>query len=55
MILEQTIAFAIIVGMMVLFVWDRIRYDLTALLGLLVAIGAGIVPIARRLAGSAIK
>ncbi len=45
MILEQTIAFAIIVGMMVLFVWDRIRYDLTALLGLLVAIGAGIVPV----------
>jgi di/tricarboxylate transporter len=49
--LEQTIAFAIIVGMMVLFVWDKIRYDLTALLGLLVAIGAGIVPIDKAFGG----
>jgi di/tricarboxylate transporter len=43
--IDQTAAFAIIAAMMVLFVWDKIRYDLTALLGLLAGIAAGIVPI----------
>jgi di/tricarboxylate transporter len=49
--LEQTIAFAIIVGMMVLFIWGRIRYDLTALLALLVAMAAGIVPVDKAFGG----
>lgn len=43
MTLEQAIAFVIIIGMMILFVWGRIRYDLTALLGLLAAMASGIV------------
>jgi di/tricarboxylate transporter len=42
--LDQTLVFAIFGAMMVLFVWDRIRYDLVALLGLLAAVAAGLVP-----------
>jgi di/tricarboxylate transporter len=44
MTLDQALAFAIILGMMALFVWGRLRYDLVALLSLLAAIAAGIVP-----------
>jgi di/tricarboxylate transporter len=44
MTLDQALAFAIIAGMMALFVWGRLRYDLVALLSLLAAIAAGIVP-----------
>jgi len=44
MTVDQALAFAIILGMMALFVWGRLRYDLVALLSLLAAIAAGIVP-----------
>jgi len=44
MTVDQVLAFAIILGMMALFVWARLRYDLVALLSLLAAIAAGIVP-----------
>ena len=44
MTLDQGLAFAIVIGMMALFVWGRFRYDLVALLALLAAIAAGIVP-----------
>lgn len=44
MTLDQILVFAIFGAMMVLFVWDRIRYDLVALLGLLAAIAVGLVP-----------
>jgi len=37
--------------MMVLFIWNKIRYDLTALLGLLAAIAAGIVPVDKAFVG----
>ncbi len=40
----QTAALAILGGMIALFVWNRLRYDLVALLGLIVAVGVGIVP-----------
>lgn len=40
----QILAFAVIAGMMILFVWGRLRYDVVALLTLLVAILVGIVP-----------
>jgi len=49
--LEQTISFAVIIGMMVLFVWGKIRYDLTALLGLLVGMAVGIVPVDKAFGG----
>jgi di/tricarboxylate transporter len=42
--IQQSLAFAIIAAMMALFVWGRLRYDLVALLSLLAAIAAGIVP-----------
>ena len=44
MTLQQSFAFAIIAGMMALFVWGRLRYDLVAVLTLLAALAAGIVP-----------
>lgn len=44
MTLQQGLSFAIIGGMLALFLWDRWRYDVVALLALLAAIGCGIVP-----------
>ncbi|MGH6736782.1 MAG: SLC13 family permease [Methyloceanibacter sp.] len=44
MTLDQALAFAVIIGMMALFIWGRLRYDLVAVLSLLVAIASGIVP-----------
>ena len=41
---QQMLSFAIVAGMMVLFVWGRLRYDLVAVLSLLVAVLVGIVP-----------
>ncbi|MGO4389476.1 SLC13 family permease [Microvirga sp. 2YAF29] len=41
---DQTLAFAILAGMMALFVWGRLRYDLVAVLALLAAVFTGIVP-----------
>ena len=43
MTIDQGLAFAIIAAMMALFLWGRPRYDLTACLALLVAVGVGIV------------
>jgi di/tricarboxylate transporter len=43
MTLPQILSFAVLGGMMVLFVWGRIRYDLVAVLALLVALLVGIV------------
>jgi di/tricarboxylate transporter len=43
MTLDQAFAFAIILGTMGLLIWGRIRYDLVALLALLVSIACGIV------------
>ena len=44
MTLDQGLAFGVIIGMMALFAWGRLRYDLVALVALLVAIAVGIVP-----------
>lgn len=41
---DRTFAFAILAGMMALFVWGRLRYDLVAVLALLAAVFTGIVP-----------
>lgn len=49
--IDQALAFAIIGGMMVMFVWNRFRYDLVALLGLLIAVACGIVPVEKAFAG----
>jgi di/tricarboxylate transporter len=42
--LDQTPVLAILAAMVALFVWDRLRYDLVALLGLLAAMASGVVP-----------
>src|SRR5262245_2485034 len=47
----QILVFAIITGMMALFVWGRLRYDLVAALTLLAAIAAGIVPFDKAFSG----
>ncbi|HEU0017416.1 MAG TPA: SLC13 family permease [Methyloceanibacter sp.] len=44
MTIDQTLSFAIIIGMMGLFAWGKLRYDLVALLALLASLAAGIVP-----------
>lgn len=51
MTVDQALAFSIVMGMMALFVWGRLRYDLVALLSLLAAIAAGIVPPERAFSG----
>ena len=43
MTLDQALAFAIIIGTIGLLIWDRIRYDLVALLALFASIACGIV------------
>lgn len=47
----QALAFAVIGGMMAMFVWNRLRYDLVALLGLLIAVACGVVPVEEAFAG----
>ena len=39
MTLQQTLAFAVLGGAMLLFIWGRLRYDLVAVLALLAAVG----------------
>ena len=41
---DQIFTFAILAGLVALFLWDRLRYDLVALLALLASVAAGIVP-----------
>lgn len=49
--LQQWYAFGVIGGMMALFVWGRLRYDVVALLTLLTAIALGIVPYEKAFSG----
>ena len=51
MTLDQGLAFAIVAGMMALFVWGRLRYDLVAALALLAAVAVGVVPAEAAFAG----
>ncbi|HEX8668763.1 MAG TPA: SLC13 family permease [Allosphingosinicella sp.] len=39
----QTLAFAVLGGMMLLFIWGRIRFDMVAILALLTSVAVGIV------------
>jgi len=49
--LDQLLAFIIVIGMMGLFAWGRLRYDLVALLALFAAVAVGIVPPDRAFTG----
>src|SRR3712207_1535647 len=51
MTLQQGLAFAVIIGMMGLFIWGRLRYDLVAMLALFASVVAGIVPAKEAFAG----
>jgi di/tricarboxylate transporter len=51
MTLQQILAFAVIAGTMVLFVWGRLRYDLVAGVALFVAVLIGVVPADRAFSG----
>jgi di/tricarboxylate transporter len=48
---DQSLAFAIVIAMMGLFVWGRLRYDLVALLALLAAVLTGVVQPAAAFSG----
>jgi di/tricarboxylate transporter len=50
---DQILAFAVIGGMMGLFIWGRIRYDLVAIIALLAAVALGIVPADKAFTGFA--
>src|SRR5687768_15129792 len=50
---QQILAFAIILAMMGLFIWGRLRYDLVCVLPLVAAYLAGIVPAERAFSGFA--
>ena len=41
---DQILTLVILFGLMVLFLWDRLRYDMVALLALLGAVAMGVVP-----------
>ena len=44
MTFDQGVVFAIIAGAMVMFVWNRVRYDVVGLAALLAAVISGVVP-----------
>ncbi|HVA15301.1 MAG TPA: SLC13 family permease [Stellaceae bacterium] len=44
MTLQQALSFAVLGGLLVLFLWDRLRFDIVALIALLAAVACGIVP-----------
>ena len=48
---DQATAFGILGATILLFVWGRLPYDLVALLALLAAVLAGVVPAGRAFAG----
>lgn len=48
---QQALSFAVLGGLLVLFVWDRVRFDIVALLALLAAVACGIVPASKAFSG----
>jgi di/tricarboxylate transporter len=53
MTLDQVIAFAVIAASLVLFAWARLRYDVVAMLALVVSVATGIVPADKAFSGFA--
>ncbi|MBN8921154.1 MAG: SLC13 family permease, partial [Rhizobiales bacterium] len=49
--MPQAFAFAILIAMMGMFAWGRLRYDVVALLALLAAVFSGIVPYDKAFSG----
>jgi di/tricarboxylate transporter len=48
---DQALTLVILVAVVGLFIWDRLRYDVVALLGLLAAVAAGVLPANRAFSG----
>jgi di/tricarboxylate transporter len=53
MTIDQSLAFGILAGMMLLFIWGKLRYDLVAALALLTSVAVGIVPAGKAFSGFA--
>ncbi|WP_341897698.1 SLC13 family permease [Ferrovibrio terrae] len=51
MTLPQALSFGLIAGIVALFIWNRFRFDLVALFGLLVAVAIGVVPVEKAFDG----
>jgi di/tricarboxylate transporter len=51
MTFDQSLAFAVLIGTIALMIWGRVRYDLAAMLGLLVGVAVGIVPMKEAFSG----
>jgi di/tricarboxylate transporter len=51
MTVAQASSFAILGGLLALFIWDRLRFDIVALLALLAAVACGIVPANKAFSG----
>lgn len=51
MTLEQMLAFAVLAGMMLLFIIGKLRYDLVAILALLASVSLGVVPTGKAFSG----
>ena len=51
MTLPQAISLAILAGLLVLFIWDKLRFDIVALLALLASVALGIVPANKAFSG----
>ncbi len=47
----QIVIFTILAAMLGLFLWDRLRYDLVALLALLAAVLGGVIPASKAFVG----
>ena len=48
---EQFLSMAVLAVTLGLFIWDRLRYDVVALISLLAAIATGVVPMAKAFTG----
>ena len=55
MTIDRALTLAVVSGTMAFFIWSRLRYDLVALLALLVAMASGIVPPGRAFLGFAAR
>jgi len=51
MTLPQVFSFAILGALLALFIWDRLRFDVVALLALIAAVACGIVPMNKAFSG----
>jgi di/tricarboxylate transporter len=51
MTLQQALSLALLGGLLILFTWDRFRFDVVAVLALLVAVACGIVPAGKAFSG----